>query len=241
MNNTTMTTDQLPTTMATPKVYSAILSAMNDIGSIGKHRKNAQQGYSFRGVDDVLNSLQPVLIKNNLLIIPNVISQNITEHPSKSGGTLFRVICEMKFSVVSVLDGSRLETTFIGEAMDSGDKATNKAMSTAYKYFAFQLFCIPTDEVKDTETDSPEVAKKQHYQKPDAPITPNESKADDEREWLNLRNKNGGVTPKGEAALNFIRGGGAIAEIAKKYKINKADMQELIALENSLKNGGDNE
>jgi hypothetical protein len=35
--------------------------------------------------------------------------------------------------------------------MDSGDKATNKAMSAAYKYAAFQAFSIPTESDNDAD------------------------------------------------------------------------------------------
>ena len=38
--------------------------------------------------------------------------------------------------------------------MDSGDKATNKAMAIAFKYACFQVFCIPTEEMKDPDAES---------------------------------------------------------------------------------------
>ena len=50
----------------------------------------------------------------------------------------------------------------IGEGMDSGDKATNKAMAIAYKYACFQTFCIPTEEMKDPDSECHEVAPKQN-------------------------------------------------------------------------------
>ena len=40
--------------------------------------------------------------------------------------------------------------------MDSGDKATNKAMAIAMKYALFQVFCIPTEEMKDPDAETPE-------------------------------------------------------------------------------------
>ena len=41
--------------------------------------------------------------------------------------------------------------------MDSGDKATNKAMSAAYKYAALQTFCIPTEGDNDADATTHEV------------------------------------------------------------------------------------
>ena len=62
------------------------------------------------------------------------------------GGVLFYVVVKAEFDFVAIEDDSKHTVTTYGEAMDSGDKATNKAMSIAYKYAAFQAFCIPTEE-----------------------------------------------------------------------------------------------
>lgn len=52
------------------KIYSALCATMADISAIGKKRKNTKQGYVFRGIDDVYNSLQPALIKNRVFVVP---------------------------------------------------------------------------------------------------------------------------------------------------------------------------
>jgi len=225
------------------KVYSGIVAVMNDISAIGKNRKNAQQGYAFRGVDDVYNALQPALIKNGLVMKPVTLSHNITEHTSRNGGVLFRCIITMEYTIYSVEDGSFITCSTVGEAMDSGDKATNKAMSAAFKYLCFNLFCIPTEEAKDSEIDTHEVAKKTtapaSYSPASAPapssgMKPNPAATEggeDVREWLNLTNKNGSPSAKGQAAIKFIREGGKLSEITKKYKVNKADFAELTRLE----------
>lgn len=44
--------------------------------------------------------------------------------------------------------------------MDSGDKATNKAMAIAFKYACFQIFCIPTEEMKDPDAECHDVQPK---------------------------------------------------------------------------------
>ena len=43
-------------------------------------------------------------------------------------------------------DGSNVSAVVVGEAMDSGDKVSNKCMSVAYKYACFQVLSIPTEE-----------------------------------------------------------------------------------------------
>ena len=65
---------------------------------------------------------------------------------------------EAEFDFVSAEDGSRHTVKTFGEAMDSGDKATNKAMSAAYKYAAFQAFSIPTEGDNDADAQTHEVA-----------------------------------------------------------------------------------
>jgi len=66
---------------------------------------------------------------------------------------LFNVTCAVEFDLVSVEDGSKHTVCTYGEAMDSADKATNKAMSAAYKYLALLVFCIPTEATPDTDAD----------------------------------------------------------------------------------------
>lgn len=142
-------------TAAAPHVLAAINAvkhAMSKEG-ISKDRKNKEQGYQFRGIDDVYAALAPVLAENSLIIVPRMISRTQTERATANGKPLFSVVVEAEFDFVSARDGSRLEPpvrTF-GEAMDMADKATNKAMSAAYKYAAFQTFCIPTEGDNDAD------------------------------------------------------------------------------------------
>lgn len=129
------------------KVYKAISDVSGEmLAGIAKDRKNQQQGFMFRGIDAVYNALAPALVKHGLLILPRITSRTVTERATKSGGALFYVVVEAEFDFVSTEDGSKHTVKTYGEAMDSGDKATNKAMSIAYKYAAFQAFCIPTED-----------------------------------------------------------------------------------------------
>jgi len=143
------------------KVYQAInavQSALSESG-IAKNRQNTQgAGYKFRGIDDVYNALAPLLAKHALVIVPRMIARTCEERASKAGGALFVVTVEAEFDFVSAEDGSKATARTFGEAMDSGDKATNKAMSAAYKYAAFQTFSIPTEGNPDADAETHEVA-----------------------------------------------------------------------------------
>lgn len=144
------------------KVYEAIAAVTAEMAKegIAKGRRNQQQGYQFRGIDDVYNALSPVLAKHRLCILPRVTERVVQERETQRGGVLFYVTVRVEFDFVSADDGSVHTVCTYGEAMDSADKATNKAMSAAYKYAAFQTFCIPTEGDNDADATTPEVTKK---------------------------------------------------------------------------------
>lgn len=145
------------------EVYKAINAVQEELAAIGisKSSKNQQQGFMFRGIDAVYNALSPLLAKHKLLILPRCLTHARAERETKNGGVLFYVTVQAEFDFVSAMDGSKHTVTMFGEAMDSGDKATNKAMSTAYKYAAFQAFCIPTEETsQDPDAETHQVAPK---------------------------------------------------------------------------------
>jgi hypothetical protein len=144
------------------KVYEVINKVQRALCAegISKSRKNQQQGYSFRGIDDIYNVVSPLLGANGLCILPRVLSRECVERQTKTGGALFYVTCEVEFDFVASEDGSKHTVKTYGEAMDSADKATNKAMSAAYKYAVMQAFAIPTEGDNDADAHTPEVAAK---------------------------------------------------------------------------------
>ena len=141
------------------EVYKAIAAVQGELAKvgIGKDGTNAQQKYKFRGIDQVYNVLSPLLAKHGLCILPRMISREVVERKSGSGTALFYVTLEAEFDFVATADGSKHTVRTFGEAMDSGDKATNKAMSAAYKYAAFQAFAIPTEGDNDADATTHEV------------------------------------------------------------------------------------
>jgi hypothetical protein len=150
------------------KVYQAINKVQADLARTGisKDRTNTQgSGYKFRGIDDVFNALSPLLATHGLCILPRMLTRTCEERTSKAGGLLFYITVEAEFDLVSAEDGSKHTIRTFGEAMDSGDKATNKAMSAAYKYAAMQAFSIPTEGDNDTENYTHEVAPKNNISK----------------------------------------------------------------------------
>lgn len=146
-------------------IYKAINEVMKEIGAVGKNQKNSQQGFMYRGIDAVMNAINPALTNHGVFVVPEVLEQTREERTTSKGNLLIYSICKIKFSFFAE-DGSHVEAITIGEGMDSGDKATNKAMSIAFKYACFQVFCIPTEEMVDPDAECHEVKPKKGTQKP---------------------------------------------------------------------------
>lgn len=139
-------------------IYESITKIMEEIPAIGKDQTNKTQGFKYRGIDDVMNTLQPLLSKNKVFIVPQILEQTREERTTNRGGNLIYSICKIKY-IFYAEDGTYIEAVTVGEGMDSGDKATNKAMAIAMKYALFQVFCIPTEEMKDPDGETPEGSK----------------------------------------------------------------------------------
>ena len=161
-------------------IYEAVSGIMAEGYAIGKNKKNAQQGFMYRGIDDVMNTFQPLLSKYKVFVVPEVLEQTREERVTGRGTNLLYSVLKMKYTFYAE-DGTSVSAIVIGEGMDSGDKASNKAMAIAMKYALFQTFCIPTEEMKDPDADTPEhsfkksAAPKQEAPKQEAPKKDNGS------------------------------------------------------------------
>ena len=190
----------------TPHVYQAIAEVQGELAKTGisKTRKNTQgSGYMFRGIDDVYAALSPLLSAHKLVVVPRVLTREVIDRQSKSGGALFYVTVHAEFDFISAIDGTVHTAATFGEAMDSGDKATNKAMSAAYKYAAFMTFAIPTEGDNDADASTHEVAA---TPAPPSPIT------DDQRDLIQALAPNAGKSTQ---------------DICAAYKV--ADLTKLTA------------
>lgn len=143
-----------------PKIYRAIANVMADVGAVAKGKKNTQgASFMYRGIDDVMNALNPAMAKHKIFVVPEILEQIREDRTTAKGYSLIYSLCKIKYTFYTD-DGSNVSATVIGEAMDSGDKATNKSMSVAFKYACFQVFCIPTEEMQDPDGETHELGKK---------------------------------------------------------------------------------
>ncbi len=146
----------------TQKIFPAMGKAMAKIKAIGKDQKNNQQGWKFRGIDDVMTSLHDILAESGIFLLTEChIDQMMREdRETRNGTALTYTILPITFHFVSAEDGSEVTVTTIGEGMDSGDKGINKAESIALKYACLQAFMIPTEDIAEPDRDAYEVKAK---------------------------------------------------------------------------------
>lgn len=143
--------------MTKQMIFEKIPAIMQEVTAIGKDRKNPSQGYNFRGIDDMYNELHGLFAKHKVFFTSRVLSAEREERINRSGAPMVYTILDIEFTFYAE-DGSSISSVMRGEAMDTGDKASSKAASSALKYALMQMFMIPTQEEKDTEYQSHELA-----------------------------------------------------------------------------------
>ena len=140
-----------------PTVVQALAKVMAAVQSVGKGSMNTQQGYRFRGIDAVVNAVGPAFREHGVICLPTV---EDVSYATVEVGTKRTQMRECTVRVRYVFHGpagDSIECVTVGEAMDSGDKSTPKAMSVAYRVALLQALCIPTDE-PDTDSQTYERA-----------------------------------------------------------------------------------
>jgi hypothetical protein len=132
-----------PLAVLLPRVAGAVRA-------VGKDQRNAQQGYQFRGIDDLLNAAHGPLAAHGVSILPRVTAHTLTERPRTGGGVLTVAVVTLECTFVGPA-GDTLTVVTVGEAHDTADKATNKAMSAAMKYALILTFTVPTADLDDAD------------------------------------------------------------------------------------------
>mgnify|MGYP000909358521 CR=1 FL=1 len=209
----------MSTEAKTPKIYEALIEANKKVGAISKDSENYQQKFKFRGIDDVYNELHPILAECGIVIIPEVVSYEVSEKratKTDSRGCSYESVLLYTRATIrhhfTASDGSYITTTVVGEAMDSGDKGMNKAMSIALKYALSQLFTIPTKEDKDPDATTHELIPQTastttHEQVPQSTVSPD-------------------YQSKVEGAINELAKASSLDELANIFRSLPKEMQD---------------
>lgn len=213
------------------QIYKLVGDAMREIRAVGKDSINQTQGFKYRGIDAVMNALNPVMSKLGLFIVPEVLEQTREERESvksywdkdakayKENKTLLKYsILKIKYTLFAP-DGSNVSCVVIGEGMDSGDKASNKAMAVGLKYACFQLFMIPTEEMAQDDPDKESFEVTSVAMTPAKPATVKRTKKED--------------PVKAETAATLPNPDNPVATYLANEKKNLQKAREITAEENS--------
>lgn len=130
------------------KIIAALAKVMAEVGVIAKTKKaGADLKYAYRGVDDVVAAIQPLLAAHGVVMLSRVVAQSRDAYTNKNGTQMVNVRLTIEHDFFCAEDASKVTACTVGEAMDTSDKASNKAMTAAEKYALTQTFKIPTYEV----------------------------------------------------------------------------------------------
>lgn len=145
--------------------------------AVPKSGTNTQQGFKFRSIDHVIDTLGPLLHEHQVFFVPTVLERVAETRQTSKGNNLYAVCLHVRYTFYDV-DGNQVSCDVWGEGSDSGDKATSKAMTMALKSALSQTFAISSEDDPDattvTETKSAKPARKASKAAPgaSAPETP---------------------------------------------------------------------
>jgi hypothetical protein len=140
-------------------IAQALTEVMKEVGAVAKKDRNASQGFNFRGIDAVVNAVSPALQKHGVIVVPSVEDYEYASvEIGKNRTVMGHVKVKVSYTFIGA-SGDSIKATVVGEAMDSGDKATAKAMSVAFRTALLQTLSLPTDE-PDPDSQSYERSEK---------------------------------------------------------------------------------
>lgn len=152
-------------------IHATIPAIIKEIEAVTK-KKNPDSNvkYAYRRIDDFMNALNPMLATHKAFIMPEVISHDMKDFTTSSGAKMLHVIMTIKYTIFAE-DGSSVFAVMVGEAFDSGDKASNKAQSVALKYLLAQVFMVPTEDLADPDDVDHSQPSKAPVKPPNSPVT----------------------------------------------------------------------
>lgn len=160
----------LDITLSSPAgdIYLAIPKIMSEMPGVAKDQKNPAQNYNYRGIDDVMNAISPLMAKYSVFASVTTLDIKRFTGQSVSGKIMITTLLTVKLTL-HAKDGSFVSSVVVGEGTDFGDKSANKAHTMAYKYGLIQMFGIRSEDLVDADAESPEHAAAETQKKP--PVT----------------------------------------------------------------------
>jgi hypothetical protein len=231
---TTLTGEAVPTDarqgrpLADLGVAEALAMVARDIGPIAKDRQvvTGPARYSFRGIDDVLDTIHDSMARWGVFFIPTRFDViDATEGETRSGTKQFHLLGIQHYRIVGPR-GDYIDAAVPCEALDLSDKAASKALSMAYKYLAFQVLSIPVrGALAESDSESiergPAPAGAEVWAKYDAAITSlGMTREEASAKW---REQNGGITLADMEALPVERVFGHVRSVVAYARTHAAE------------------
>ncbi len=132
------------------QIHARLAKVLAEVEAIEKDRRNEQQGFRFRGIDDVYNALHDLFAKNQIYVLPEILEWKQADRQTAKGTTQIHTVVRMRYHFTTI-DGSERITETPGEAADTGDKGLGKACQYAYKLALLQMFLVPTEGDNDPD------------------------------------------------------------------------------------------
>lgn len=136
-------------------IHQRLVAILGALPAIGKDQRNEQQKFMYRGHDDVMNALNPLLATFGVVVVPDVRERLVSTRTTSRDTTMYEVNLHVRYRFYGAA-GDHIEASAWGEGTDMGDKSTNKAMTMAFKNVLAQVFAISTAELSDADGSSPE-------------------------------------------------------------------------------------
>ena len=151
-------TDTVKQSSTKPKDYiplaEKIAKANKDIGVIAKDGNNNFQHYSFQSEAAIKAAVQRVISDNKFAIVPSFEIVDREQQKTAKGGVNNFVYVLGTFTITDGIE--TMVGSMPGAGSDTGEKAVQKACTSAQKYFYKQLFNITDkDEDPDAQDSNP--------------------------------------------------------------------------------------
>lgn len=206
-------------------IYAAMVAIIKEMPALGKTQRNASQGFNFRGVDAVLDHLNPLLGKHGVFFVPECLERVAETRITGKGNNLWTVHLRVRFTFYAV-DGSSVSATTWGEGTDSGDKATSKAHTMALKSALNEVFAISDNEVDPDSEGEPSTAAQDQPPEPPADSVSAEDRAGFKRDIATLR-------PDQKMLLKSLWTGANIPPLDHPY-LRETHIEGIVALLNQV-------
>lgn len=156
--------EQTEITFKGGKIFESICAIKATVDVVGKSKtfSGGSFSYNYRGIEDLINALSPLLANYQVFIMPTVLETVRNHSEMEKGKDKFITMLKVSYRFYAV-DGSFVECTVVGEGIDNGDKSSSKAMSAAYKKALEQVFAIPTVDINDSDAQRPQAQTKPNY------------------------------------------------------------------------------